>query len=167
VRTFLPQKNRGTGAVHGMFMFMLLAAFALLSVIVVLVGARVYRSVDQRSGENYETRTALSYIAGKIRASDASGQVDTAWIVDREVLVLSAEYDSITYVTYIYVHNGRLMEYFGRIDATFAPAYGDMIAKAQDFHCQLDDKLLSFSITGTDGTLRTMTLFIQSGEVET
>ena len=164
--TFLPRKNRGVGAVHGMFMFMLLAAFALLSVIVVLVGARVYRSVDQRSGENYDTRTALSYIAGKIRAADASGQIETVQIEDREVLVLSAEYDGRAYVTYIYVHNDRLMEYFGRKDATFSPPYGDMIAKAEDFHCSLENNLLSFSITSTDGTLRTMTLFLQSGEVE-
>lgn len=156
--------NQGVGAVRGMFMFVLLAAFAVLSVIVVLVGAKVYRAVDARGNDNYAVRTALSYIAGKVRASDAAGQINTISLDGAEALVLSADYDGTVYATYIYAYEGRLMEYFGREGREFSLSHGETIGEASGFTSQLTDGLLVISIVGEDGRAETLKLYLQSGE---
>ncbi len=158
------RSNQGAGAVRGMFMFVLLAAFAVLSVIVVLVGARVYRAVDARGSDNYATRTALSYIAGKVRASDAAGQIATVNLDGAEALALSADYDGTVYVTYIYAYEGRLMEYFGREGKEFSLSHGETIGEAGGFASELSDGLLLVSILSAEGRTETLKLYLQSGE---
>ena len=156
--------NPGVGAVRGMFMFVLLAAFAVLSVIVVLVGARVYRAVDARGSDNYATRTALSYIAGKVRASDGAGQIGTVRLDGTEALALSADYDGTVYVTYIYAYEGRLMEYFGREGRAFSLSYGEAIGEAAGFSSEIAGGLLILSVENADGRTETLKLYLQSGE---
>ncbi len=156
--------NQGIGAVRGMFMFALLAAFALLSVMVVLVGARVYRAVESRGSENYETRTVLAYIAGKVRALDAEDRIEAVSVGDAQALMLGADYGGKAYATYIYVWDGRLMEYFGRAEREFSPAYGDEIAEAAAFSVTLEGRLLTLSVTRPDGGAETLRLYLQSGE---
>lgn len=156
--------NQSVGAVRGMFMFALLAVFAVLSVIVVLVGARVYRAVDERGSDNYTTRTALSYIAGKVRASDAAGRIKTISLDGAEALVLEADYDGTLYATYIYAHEGQLMEYFGREGREFSLSHGETIGAAGGFTSALQDGLLILSIQSEDGRTETLKLYLQSGE---
>jgi len=163
---YMTQKNKGIGAVCSLVMFMLLAAFALLSMIAVLAGVRIYRVVEQRGLNNYETRTALSYIAGKVRAADTLNQIRVIRFDDTEALVLTAEYADTAYETVIYVYDGHLREFFSRTDAAFSPAHGEIIAEAQSFRCRIDGKLLTINITRADATTEeTLTLFLQSGEV--
>lgn len=156
--------NQGVGTVRGMFMFVLLAMFALLSVVVLLVGTRVYRAVASRGDDNYEMRTALSYVASKVRAMDTAGQIETLSMDGTDVLALGAEYNGIAYVTYIYVYEGHLMEYFGRRNSEFSLSYGERIATAQGFTSGIQGRLLTITITRSDGAYETMRLYLQSEE---
>ncbi|MDO4573183.1 MAG: DUF4860 domain-containing protein, partial [Clostridia bacterium] len=92
-------ENQGAGAVRGVFLFALLAVFALLSLIVVLGGARVYRAIDARGAQNYAARTALSYVAGKVRAGDEAEGLRVEALEDGAALLcLSSEYGGEEYV---------------------------------------------------------------------
>lgn len=156
--------NRGVGAVRGMFMFLLLAAFAVLSVIVVLVGARVYRAVEGRGAENYESRTVLAYVAGKVRALDAAGRITTETVGGADALVLGAAYGGEDYATYIYAYDGRLMEYFGRAGSAFSPEHGEPIAEAAGFDAVIERGLLTVTVARADGGEDSLTLYLQCGE---
>ena len=159
------RRGRARGAsASGLFLFLLLAAFSVLSLLAVLVGAKVYERIDARSAQNYETRTALSYIAGKVRAFDAAGAVETSDADGCPALLLHADYNGTRYTTYIYVYEGSLMEYFARADAAFTPRYGESVAEAEALSVSLQDGLLSVRLTCADGETSSIDLFLQSAE---
>ena len=157
-------QNSGAGSVRGAFLFALLAGFAILSLLVVLVGAKVYTRIDATGTRNYESRTALSYLAGKVRAADAADAVAVQNENGLSALLLYAEYDGERYVTYLYVYEGRLREYFTRADATFRPSVGEAVAEAVGFDAAISDGLLTLRLTLPDGSDESIRLYLQSGE---
>ena len=54
---------------RGAFIFALLAAFALLSLVVVVVGARSYRGINAMAEQAFLSRTGMSYLVGKVRGA--------------------------------------------------------------------------------------------------
>ncbi len=90
------------GEVRGVFIFALLAAFALLSLVVVLVGARSYRMIDASAEQAFVSRTGLSYLIGKVRGADAADQLEIRGEADVSVLVLGQQIEGERYNTYIY-----------------------------------------------------------------
>ena len=66
---------RSRGALRGVFIFALLAAFALLALVVVVVGARSYRTINATAEHAYISRTGLSYLIGKVRGADEAGML--------------------------------------------------------------------------------------------
>lgn len=154
------------GPVKGAFAFALLAAFALISLLIVLLGARVYRLVEDTSERNFESRTALSYVAGKVRALDAADAVNVETIDGADVLVLTAAYNGTRYNTYIYYDGGSLCECFARADRGLTRALGDKLVPLSGFSVSRDDSLLFVGITGTDGTETALRLFLQASAGE-
>ncbi len=154
------------GPVKGAFTFALLAAFALLSLLIVLLGARVYRLVEDTSRRNFEQRTALSYVAGKVRALDAADSVNVETIDGADVLVLSAAYGGTRYNTYIYYDGEGLCECFARADRGLNRALGDRLVPLAGFAVSREGSLLLVGVTGTDGTESALSLFLQSSAGE-
>ena len=89
------------GDVRGVFVFALLAAFALLSLAVVLVGARAYRAINQTSDETHVSRTGMSYLLGKVRGADAEGAVAILEENGADVRMIKARYPGLPVVTYV------------------------------------------------------------------
>lgn len=157
------QRLRPHRAASGAFVFLLLAGFALLSMLVVAVGAEVYRTVEKQAEENYDARTALSYVAGKVRSCDAASAVSVATLDGEPVLQLCEEIEGVPYCTYIYWYQGGLQEYFGAAARAFNPAFGETIVPAAGFEAQLgDDGLLHVCVTDARGGAHSLTLYLQS-----
>ena len=155
-------RNRSLGNVRGVFLLALLAAFALLSVMTVIVGAQVYGRISDRATANHGVRTALTYIVGKVRAFDQSGAVRVETEENRDVLVLSDVYGGDVYHTYIYLEDGAIRESFGAAERAFDPALGERIADASSFAAKLTDGVLQVSIVAADGSMHETRAFLQS-----
>ena len=67
-------KNQGH-IVDFFFTLSLFCLFAASALIVVIIGSGVYRNTTLQMEENYVARTALSYVAEKVRQHDTSGGV--------------------------------------------------------------------------------------------
>ena len=152
------------GEVRGVFIFALLATFALLSLFVVIVGARSYRMINATAEQAFVSRTGLSYLMGKVRGADATGQIEIRNEDGQSVLVLGQELDGEQYVTYIYCDGTQVREYFAQADLTFSPNYGETIFEASDLRLSLEKDLLRIEIVDANGTAHESALYLQAAK---
>ncbi len=97
-------------ATNILLMLGLTLVFTMGALIIVLIGADVYKKIVNDMDSNYEKRTPLLYIAAKIRENDRKGQVSIASKEGRQVLVLSQKIEETDYETWIYEYKGELYE---------------------------------------------------------
>ena len=152
------------GDLRGIFIFALLAAFALLSLIVVLVGARSYRAINATAEETYVSRTGLSYLIGKVRGADEAGQIEIRSEDGQAVLALGQEIEGVQYFTYIYCDGAQVREYFAQADRAFSPDYGDQIFAASGLTFALEGKLLQISIIDAEGKTHESAVYLQAAK---
>lgn len=156
------ERIRPGSALQGGFTFALLSCFAVLSLLIVLLGANVYRSVETASGRNETARTALSYIAGKVRSFDAKDMIRVDALPEGDVLVLGGLYGGVRYDTYIYESGGYLCECFARADRGLDKNLGDSLVESYGFSADLADGDLTVSIKDQTGAVHSLTLLIRS-----
>ena len=157
------RENRG-GGLRGAFIFALLAAFALLSLIVVIVGARSYRMINAIAEQAYVSRTGMSYLIGKVRGADAAGALEIRNESGISVLVLGQEIEQERYNTYIYCAENEVREYFARADLPFSPDYGELIFAANSLTLSLQNDLLAIEILDAGNQLHATTLYLQAAK---
>lgn len=143
--------------------FALLGIFAVLSLFAVIASARVYHKVADTADENYRVRTAMTYVAGKVRKADQSGKIAVQEHDGVRVLTLREEINGAQFETYIYYADGGICEYFGRSGQTFSSAYGEKIVDADGFFASIDDDCLTVSVTDAENLEHSLTLYLQCG----
>ena len=89
-----------------LFTLSLFCVFAVCAFLVITMGVRVYRSTAQYLEDTYSARTALSYVAEKIRQHDAEGQVALTQLEGRNAILLTDEIEGSLYETYLYLRAG-------------------------------------------------------------
>jgi len=148
--------------VRGAFIFALLATFALLSLVVVVVGARSYRMINATAEQAFVSRTGMSYLIGKVRGADEAGQIEIRQEADLSVLTLGQTIDGEAYHTYIYCDGTAVLEYFARADLPFSPDYGEKIFDASSLSFSLERSLLQIEIVDLGGKTHTNALHLQA-----
>lgn len=145
--------KRQRGSTNGLLMFLIYGMFALFSLLLVVIGARIYRNIVATGEENTAIRSSFSYISNKIRMS--SGTSDTIRLEQRDgipVLVLTQSYEETDYETLIYYYDGALLEYYGTSGQPFAPESGEKISDIQEFLMEEPSPgQLLFSTVDADG----------------
>ena len=134
-----------------LFSLALFCVFAVSALAVVIMGADVYAGITENMDRNFTTRTSVAYLSEKIRQNDTSGGVSIGEMDGGTALVLEQSYDGVAYQTWIYLHDGSLMELFIRKGSAFSPENGNAIMELRAFSAELDGKLCSFTVTGAGG----------------
>ncbi len=135
-------KNLTSHSVSGLFVFLLLGAFALFGTAMVLMGVRAYRQTAERSGMHNTARIISSYLRSMVRADDEAQAVRVEEKDGLQVIALVNTYDEEQYVTRIYVWNGSLRESFTEAEEPFEPERGDEVCPAGDMTAALSGHLL-------------------------
>ena len=133
-----------------LFTLGLFTLFALAALALVITGARVYQGTAASMEENYTTRTALAYVAEKIRQNDAAGAVQA----EDNVLCLTqyGEDGGENSCLYIYEYQGWLSELLIPEGQTFRPGDGQRLLEVTDFQVQArTGSLYEISASGPDG----------------
>lgn len=128
---------------QGVFVFVLLGLFALMSTLMVLLGAQMYRSAVSNASENNARRVLSAYLRSMVRAEDAFESVK---IEDHDGVTAVALYEDIdddSYVTWIYQYDGRVMEQFTSAGYDFDPEDGTPIVAAKAMQPEIKDGLLT------------------------
>lgn len=129
--------------------------FALCLLLVLLTGAGVYRNLVRSGEERFASRTALQYVATRVR------QGQTADVQDFQgckALVLPQTIDGEVYLTRVYCHEGWLWELFSSQTAALSPEDGEKVMALRDLDFLLESDILTIRC----GT-RTLVLQLRTG----
>lgn len=134
-------------SMQGVFVFVLLGLFAVMSTLMVLMGAQMYRGTVADSGANNENRLLGAYVRSMVRAEEAR---DAVAIEDRDGMKVIALYEDIEgahYVTWIYRYDGQLYEQFTEANYEFDPEVGMPICPINSFDPDIENGLLTVRMT--------------------
>ena len=149
------------GPVQGLYVFVLLAAFAVLALAAAVTGATVYRGIADRAASDSDLRTGAAYIAGKVRAHDKTGCIEVLTEGGVQVLALYEEADGARYRTNLYGYDGSICEYYQRDGQPFWAENGERISSADTLGFALADGVLTVTFE-SGGEEQTLTLALRA-----
>ena len=147
--------------ISGLAALLLFAVFAVCVMLVLLTGAKIYERLVQRDQAVYDCRTAVNYLAAKIRQSD---QVNWISEKDNEMLVITEEIEGMVYETRIYCHEGWLYELFTIGGGENLPEEGIMVLPAEKLWVSVENGFVCVVITDAKGNEQELKLSLRSGK---
>ena len=151
-------------SMQGVFVFVLLGLFAVMSTLMVLLGAQMYRNTVDRSTANNEDRVLGAYVRSMIRAEDTSGAMEIGEYNGVKTLAMREDLDGETYVTWLYCYDGNMYEWFTSDDGDFRPESGTAICPAQSFEPHLENGLLTVDMTNAKGMRETVRVALRCAQ---
>ena len=124
-------------SISGAFVFTLLGAFAVFSMLLVVLSAQAYRTTVDGASAHTRKRIAAAFVRNA-------------------VLALTSEWDGERYVQYIYGYQGQLCELFTAAEYDFVPEDGEPVCAAQAFEPTLEGDLLTVRVTDETGHVSTV-----------
>ena len=137
------KKNAITHNLDGLAALLLFAVFAASVMAVLLTGAKAYRGVARRDQEAYNARTAVQYVAQRVRQADSLYGITLEDFEGVECLVLG---QGEPYITRLYCYEGWLMELYCLAGESFSPEDGERIIEAQELKLSLDQGMLGVQV---------------------
>ena len=113
--------NRKTNTIFVMLVFLV---FTISVLLVLMFSASVYRNVSDSVRENYNERTALSYIWTKTRRFDEAGSISVGDFNGQSALFITETLGGNQFQTVLYSYDGWLREIFGSAGISFRLADG-------------------------------------------
>lgn len=146
-----------------LFVFLLLGMFAVFSMMTVVVGANVYRSVVEDTALEGQAAIPLSYLANKIRGMDAAGAVSVeADGTVGPVLVLREEYEGDTLQTSIFAMDGALWEQYGYAEDGFDPELAERLMDVASFDAEKTGNQIGLSVCMANGDAEDLHMTLRS-----
>lgn len=139
--------TKGQHSMQGAFIFVLLGLFALMSTLMVLLGAQMYRATVDHSQQNNQNRVLSAYVRSMVRAQDSEGTIDIESLDGTPVLCMREGEGDDAFITRLYQHEGKLYELFTRARNEFALGDGTPICDAGSFDATLENQLLTVKMT--------------------
>ena len=145
--------ERNSHVIDTVFVICLMFLFVLCAISIIGIGASIYQKNVEQMSYNYAHRISCAYITEKVRQADENGGVYTDTLFDKSALKLQEKIGDELYDTYIYEHDGYLMELFIRDDIKdFYPQSGQKILKVSSFEVsEVSESLISATIITEDG----------------
>ncbi|MBR6028589.1 MAG: DUF4860 domain-containing protein [Clostridia bacterium] len=142
----MPLRKLQNHAMSGVFVFLILGMFAVISTVMVLLGAKVYRATAERSGVHNSARITSSYLRSMLRADDEAGVLKVETVDGVETIALLNTYDEDSYITRLYVYDGMLREWFTDATLPFEPENGEPVCEAEAMTASIEGQLLTIRI---------------------
>lgn len=148
----------------GLLILLLFGVFAVSVLSVLLSGAGVYRRLTERDDLSYDRRTAVQYVATRVRQADRQGAVSVRTFEGCPALILSEEIEGEVYETRIYHYDGYIRELFVSADGAFLPEDGEKVLPAGSFLVYWEEPGLQIRLLTEDGCWQELRLSLRSGE---
>lgn len=147
----------------GLIALLLFGIFAVCVLAVLLTGADAYRRLTQRDQAAHDRRTAIQYVATRVRQADSAGGVRVEEFGGVQTLVLGANEE---YITRLYCYDGSLMELYTGADAEFYPDDGERLMDMSAMEFDLKDGRLQTVCVAADGEVSSLKLSLRSTGIE-
>lgn len=154
-------KGKTLHKLDSLFILLIFGMFAVVSLLLVALGAGMYQRVVDQLNTNNEVRSSLAYIANKVRTNDQ----ENTFVLEENggVQTLCLRTPESGFVDYIYFYDGYLRELPTFDDVEFAPEFGDVIVSVQDFEMEKTGSLYTFTVTDNSGETTSLSLCERSG----
>ena len=139
-----------THNISGVFVFLLLGIFAVLSTLMVLFCVQVYKGSVDRLAEHNTARIAPAYVRSMLRAGDKTGGVTVEDEAGVTAVVLHDDFDDESYLTRIYCYEGTLREWFSDADREFVPDEGEAVCACDGMDAEIVNGLLKVKLQEGD-----------------
>ena len=161
---------------QNVFIFLLLAVFAISAIFLTALSAQVYRDTVHASTQNNTERIIDAVIRGAVQSED-SGNVlvreERAAVADEDgevtgedvipVLVFSNDYDGEVYLRRLYCSGGWLRESFTAEEYGFTERMGDTLTEAVSFEPEINGNLLTAKVVTPDGVTSNVSVYLWAG----
>ena len=161
----MSRKNPPSHAISGVFVFLVLGIFAVFSTVMVLLGARAYKSTADRAAEHNAYRIGMAYVRSMVRGNDEEQSVRVETVDGIPTISMRNVYDGETYVTRLYVYDGKLREWFTEEAEAFVPEFGETVCDMDEMNAEVDGQLLKVSLRARD-TWTTVDIALRSEVIE-
>lgn len=156
----MQKKQNKRHIVDILFVLALFAVFAFCALTLVILGANIYKNTISSMSRNFESRTACSYIAEKIRQNDLYDSIYIDKFEGQDALIFTKDVYGSLYGTYIYYYDGELKELFIRIGSDIGEnplSAGATIMELDAFQPKyINEKLISITLTISDNDTKTI-----------
>lgn len=150
----------GRHIVDILFVLALFGVFAASALMLVTIGANVYKHTAANMSMHFTERTACSYLTEKLRQNDTADAVSIGELEGVPALILTREDGDNAYCTYLYLYEGYLKELYVRRDSF---AGNDILSAGQDIIAlsalemvDLGNGLLRLRLDTGDGNIMTL-----------
>ncbi len=140
--------ERSLSAVAALLLF---AVFAVGILSVLFSGAKSYNKITSRDRKSYEARTTTQYVMTKLRQAEAPQSIRLGTFGDGDALKISQTAENKEYITYIYCHDGWLMELFAIADGEFSEEDGERVLKAESLTADIKNNILKITVIDSLG----------------
>jgi hypothetical protein len=140
-------RNDSHHVVDILFVLALLCVFAVSAMILIILGANIYKVTVSHMNDNFSSRTSYAYIVQKIRQHDAEDSVSSGSFNGRPSIILKDNIDGTDYDTYLYESDGYLCELLTRADQKMNTDAGTHIMPVTGFRIdRINDNLYHIMI---------------------
>lgn len=146
----------------GITVLLVFAAFMVSVLLVLLTGADVVQRLTERNQSGYDRRTAVQYIATRIRQADDAGMLSVRSFGDGDALVAAEDIDGVTYETLVYCHDGYLREMFVEAGMEADAEFGEKILPMTMLRVDDRGSVLCAELQFADGQQETVILHLRS-----
>ncbi len=137
--------------------------FALCALTVLLLSARIYRSITESSTFNDTSRTGLSYISEKVHQNDVGGNIQIGDLDGTPALIMKQDYEDSVYYTYIYSYENTLRELFIKEGVNAELSSGTKILDLESFSMkEIEEHLFQFDCVTKDGRKDSVLVSVRS-----
>ena len=152
------KRQVGGHAISGVFVFMLLGIFAMISTLLVLLCAQAYRNTVDQTALHRDERIIRSFMRNTLRAEDADNAFGSENMDGISALTITSDYDGNLYVRYLYCYEGTLRDLFIGAEDTFYPEYGEEICPLDSFTASVDGNLVTVNMLDVQGKAYTFSI---------
>lgn len=124
----MKHKQEHSHMVDILFVLTLFCTFTISALMLVNIGAQVYKQTVKSMDDNFSTRTVFAYLTEKIRQNDNTEAVSAGMLEDVPAVIITQKIQDISYCTYLYMDEGYLKELFTMENADLS---GSMKAAGQ------------------------------------
>ena len=136
------KKLRGR-SIDTIFVLIVFSIFAFSVLMVLMLGASIYKNINDISREDEHERTVLSYVRTKTKNFDVAGNVSVEKFHGVSALCIYENIDGTEFRTVIYGYDGWLYELFHDSSLAFSLDGGVRVSRIDDISFeQLDHGLI-------------------------
>lgn len=148
-----------------LFVLALFLVFVVSAVLLIALGANVYRKNMDSMAQNYTYRSSHAYLAEKVRSADAQNAVSIGELNGQQALLLRQDINGIPYTTYLYFHEGYLTELFCKSEVHLPPSAGMKLLPLRDISFSpVRGNAIRADITEEDGYSHAVLLALRAFE---